>query len=256
MCPVKFFALCMLAALPWTAAVAQQQQPNPPADSASQVRPAGSYLGVSILEINAEQGVQIVRVTADTPAAKAGLKTGDILLSYNGEPVLSSQQLGRLVWETPPGRHVKVQFSREGKILTAQVVTAAPPIPTHSVNFGSNDNNWRPEFNGGLADVPIPSIAWRNMLLGMEYESLSPQLAPYFGVHEGILVRSVDNGSAAEKAGIKPGDVVVSMGDRAVAGRQDLSGCIRQQNAPGKALGVDVVRNRKHLSLTVQIAAQ
>jgi serine protease Do len=219
---------------------------------APQVRVSGSYLGISVNDSNnADQGVQIVHVTEETPAAKAGLKAGDILLAYNGEPILGSQQLGRLVWETPPGRHVKVQISRDGKISTIVVVTAAQPVPAHSADFGTEA--WRPDVNPGMTDVPIPTIAWRNALLGLEYESLSPQLAPFFGVHEGVLIRSVDTGSAAEKGGVKPGDVLVAMGDRPVAGRKDLSGCLRQQVAPGKPLQLAVVRNHKRVSLAVQL---
>jgi serine protease Do len=91
---------------------------------ATQVR-SGTYLGVQLADIDAdrakalhldeERGVEIEKVEPGSPAESAGLRAGDVLLTYNGENILGARQLGRLVSETPKGRKVRIQFWREGR---------------------------------------------------------------------------------------------------------------------------------------------
>lgn len=248
MSALKTFALCLALSLPGCAALA----PSTILQVAAQVRPAASYLGVSVVETNTDGGVQVIRVANDSPAFKAGLKPGDVLLSYNGETILSAQQLGRLVWETPPGRHIHLQYSRDGKTATITVITAPPPIAVHSVDSDPSPN-WDTGFGGALTDVPIPSIAWRNMPLGIEYEELSSQLAPAFGVRDGLLIRAVEPGSVSDKAGVKPGDVLVEVNGHPIAGRQDLSAVCRIQGTANAPVQLEVVRGRKRIQLTFQV---
>src|SRR6201996_1440109 len=99
----------------------------------------GVYLGVRLadidsdraraLHLNEERGAEVVKVEPGSPAESAGLKAGDVLVSYNGENILGAQQLGRLVSETPKGRKVKIQFWRDGKMQGAMAVLAESPGP-------------------------------------------------------------------------------------------------------------------------------
>src|SRR5579883_1998931 len=85
--------------------------------------PTGSHLGVRLTPITADRasalrlgeprGVEVQFVQPESPAAKAGIRVGDVLLTYNNEEILSPQQVGRLVAETPPGRKIKIQCWRE-----------------------------------------------------------------------------------------------------------------------------------------------
>ncbi len=85
---------------------------------------SGSYLGVMLQEIDDERakalrlseeaGVEVTRVEPDSPADKAGVKTGDVALEYNGQHVEGMEQFSRLVHETPPGREAKLVVSRSG----------------------------------------------------------------------------------------------------------------------------------------------
>src|SRR5579863_2990149 len=91
----------------------------------------GSFLGVSLAEIDNKRaaelklkeayGVEITRVEEGSPAEKAGLKSGDVVLEYNGQRVEGMEQFGRLVRETPPAREVKLIIGRNG---ATQTVTA------------------------------------------------------------------------------------------------------------------------------------
>ena len=79
----------------------------------------GTYLGVNLAEIDANRakelklkedyGVEITRVEENSPAEKAGVKAGDVVLEYNGQRVEGMEQFGRMVRETPPGREVKLK---------------------------------------------------------------------------------------------------------------------------------------------------
>src|ERR1700689_189485 len=98
----------------------QGQTVRVPVTSAGRV----SFLGVGLQEINSdrakqlklpeEAGVEITYVAADSPAAAAGLKTGDVVLQYNGQRVEGTEQFTRMVQETPEGREVKLQIFRGG----------------------------------------------------------------------------------------------------------------------------------------------
>ena len=230
---------------------------------APEVHVGGSYLGLGLVEVDADRasavklgearGAEITRVEEGSPAEKAGLKPGDILLSYNGENVLGVQQLVRLVQETPEGRKIKVQFWRDGKMQTTTVITGIPGPRLHRTPLDPGLVGLQiPEFrNFTMPDVPNPLLVWRSMTLGIECEPVDSQLAQYFGVKRGVLVRSVEKGSAAEKAGLRAGDVVTAIGDRSVATPRDLSSFMRTQRSNSKSVLVALVRDHKELTVNV-----
>ena len=92
----------------------------------------------------------------------------------------------------------------------------------------------------------------QNPMLGIVGESLAQedQLAEFFGVQEGVLVRSVKKGSAAEKAGIKAGDVITKIDDSKVGSSAEITHVLRGLKSK-KTFGLTVVRNRKEMPLTV-----
>ena len=71
------------------------------------------------LNLREERGVEVTRVEDDSPAAKGGIKTGDVVLEYNGDRVEGVEQFMRMVRETPPGRDVKLSITRNGRPTTA-----------------------------------------------------------------------------------------------------------------------------------------
>jgi serine protease Do len=228
-----------------------QSPPPPPAPPARVVTvgPAGSYLGIGIQEITAERakalklrddaGVEITRVGTDSPADKAGLKAGDVVLQYNGVKVEGLEQFSRLVRETPVGREVKLDLFRNG---APQTVTAK--IGQHPAGFPDG-------FSFRMPDVPRAFPGVRSLMLGVEAESIDGQLAQYFGVNEGVLVRSVMKSSTAEKAGIKAGDVILRVDEMKVASPAEIS--IRLRAVHGKSVPVVLMRDRKEMTLTVEV---
>jgi serine protease Do len=217
-----------------------------------------SYLGVYLVDVDAdrvgrlkmseERGVEVVNVGEGSPADNAGIKPGDVILGYNGENVLGTQQFSRLVRETPPGRKVKLQLWRDGKAQSTLAIIGAlpsrtPAIPTQFANFNL------PDIRGvKVLDVPSIIMTWTNSAVGIECEPVDSQLAQYFGVKQGVLVRSVAKDSAGEKAGFKAGDVLTAVGGRNLTNPEDLRRILRQ---PGKPAPVSLVRDHKQLTLTV-----
>lgn len=225
----------------------------------------GTYMGVMVQEIDSERaqalklpgeyGVEITRIEPDSPAERAGLKTGDVIMQYNGQRIEGMEQFKRLVSETPAGREVKLDIVRAGspQTVTVKIGSRRPPV-TFNVqgNFPMTvPGNTPQNFEFRVPDIPRSFMTWRSAALGIEAEALDGQLAQYFGVKEGVLVRSVNKGSAAEKAGIKAGDVITRVDDAKVATPADLSSTIRSQR--GKQVSLVVMRDRKEMTLSVTV---
>jgi serine protease Do len=219
----------------------------------------GSHLGVrltpmsadraSALKLDEPRGVEVQVVEAESPAAKAGIHVGDVLLTYNGEEILSPQQLGRLVGETPPGRKIKVQFWRDGKSHAAVVIPEA-----NEVRAGDPSTPVLDARALQIGDIPRPLVVWENVALGIECEPLDSQLAEFFGVPTGgILIRQVAKGMVGDRAGLKAGDVIRSVDTRAVAAPKDLISYLRTRNEPGRALVIQIMRNHKPSTMTISL---
>ena len=101
-------------------------------------------------------------------------------------------------------------------------------------------------------EMPRFNMAYRSPMLGIEGESLQSQaqLAEFFGVKDGVLVKAVTRNSAAEKAGIKAGDVIVKVDDSKVSSSTEITRALRELRSK-KTFTVTVVRNKKEMPLTV-----
>lgn len=222
----------------------------------------GGYLGVGVRDVNAdrakalklpeEAGVEVTDLPdANSPASLAGLKVGDVVMQYNGQRVEGNEQFSRLVRETPPGREVKLQIYRNGN---PQTITAKIGARPDGITFQGQLIPGGPltaTIPRTMTDVPLPLMSWRVGSLGAEVEALHPQLAEAFGVKEGVLVRAVTKGSAADRAGLKAGDVITRVGDARVATPADLSTHI--QAARGQSAALAVTRERKEITVMVTL---
>ena len=223
---------------------------------------SGSFLGVGVAEISSdrahalnlreEYGVEITHVDEDSPAEKAGLKSGDVVQQYNGQRVEGIEQFQRMVHETPAGRAVKLEIVRNGSSLSLTASIGARKMKTYTsakelIGPGAIEI---PDIH--LPDIPQISTTWRTAILGVEAESLGPQLAEYFGVKEGVLVRAVVKGSAAEKAGIKAGDVITKVDQTTVTTAGELSGAVHAAHSR-KSFPVQLMRDHREMSISVTL---
>ncbi len=246
------------------------QPPEPPfAPNAYAFHMAGSsqsFLGVGVAEITGnrardlrlkeEQGVEITRVEDDSAAAKAGLKIGDVVLEYQGQRVEGMEQFVRLVRETPAGREVKLLISRNGSTQTVPVMMGSqrgPALLGHNAQWF--DMPTMPSMAPMQPDVPRLFTTWSSSMLGIEAEGLNEQLGEYFGVKEGVLVRSVAKNSPAEKAGIKAGDVLVKVDQTKVTSPSEVTGAVHAAR-PRKTFPVEIIRERHPLTLSVTMESE
>ena len=250
------------------------QAATPRARAAASVSTDTPYLGIGVQDVDSDRaavlklkevrGAEITSVTENGPAAKAGIKDGDVVLEFNGQPVEGKDQLARLVRETPVGRQVKIGVWRNGAMQTVTATMEAKKGGNVMVFGGDGAPFPLPEGripdiqNFKMPDIEIPrfQMLYPSPLLGIQGESLGnqDQLAEFFGVKEGVLVKFVNHNSAADKAGIKAGDVIVKVEDTKVNSTQEITTALRA-NRSKKNLTVTVVRNKKEMPLTVTIDA-
>jgi len=224
----------------------------------------GSFLGVGVAEIDAsrskalklkeEAGVEVTRVEQDSPAEKAGLKVGDVVLEYNDQRVDGTEQFVRLVHETPAGRSARLLISRNG---TQQTLSAAIGVRRGMLGGGEMLRGLprmeMPEIQ--IPDVPKAYMTWRSARLGIDAESVESQLAEFFGVKEGVLVRSVIRESAAEKAGIRAGDVITRIDSSQVTSPRDITTLLRGLHDV-KNVPVTLVREKREMTVTVTLEGE
>jgi serine protease Do len=221
-----------------------------------------SYLGVDIQDVTAdrlgalklkdERGVEVTMVDQDAPAGKAGIREHDVILQFNGVAVESEEQLRRMLRETPPGRTVTLGLSRDGSPLNISLQLA---------DRGKIATTMKPRMaipRVRIPDVEAPGFAFQmqtySSVLGVQTENLSRQLGEYFGVKngEGVLVRSVEKGSAAEKAGLKAGDVIVRADNQKLSDRADLSQVLRGHHEGGKVT-LGIMRDKREQTIVVDL---
>ena len=220
-----------------------------------------SFLGVGLREVDStrakelklkeERGAEITSVQADSPAEKAGFQKGDVVLDYNGQHVEGAEQFGRLVRETPPGRTVKVGVWRNGGSQTLTATVAAKNSKALGEMLGGLRGLNPSELN--IPEIPRVFTMTRSAMLGVDAEGIEGQLAQFFGVKQGVLVRSVFKNTPAEKAGLKAGDVVTKVDGTDVGSTSELTSALRART--GKSFPLTVMREKRESAINVTLDA-
>jgi serine protease Do len=231
-----------------------------------------AYLGVDIADITSdrlgalklkeEKGVEVTMVDQDAPAGKAGVKEHDVILDLNGTAIESKTQLHRMIHETPAGRVVTLGLSRDGQPMTIKVQLA--DRSKEFAHMGPKDWNWDSKnFHveippmPNLPDFEVPNMGvvyvHSSMRSGLMVENLTPQLGEFFGAKNGsgVLVRSVEKGSRADKAGLREGDVIVRVADQPVHDTSDFTHALHDHSAG--SVSVSVIRDKREQTLTLTL---
>ncbi len=257
-------ALAFLLLLTGVGVFRSQEAPEPPRPPELPAFPEAlfgegqAWLGVRLSEVTAEKarelklpgeyGAVVVGVEENSPAAKAGVAKNEVILEFAGERVRSVTQLQRLVRETPPGRAFTLAISRAGQTRTLNLkLEGREP---HEFEFFLRGVPM-PDFHGPAFDFAFGQRA----SLGVSAEELTRQLADYFGVKQGkgVLVREVVVGSAAEKGGIKAGDVIVRIDGTEVGSPTELRRALPRDVEEKRKVAVTVVRDRREQTLSVEL---
>jgi serine protease Do len=179
------------------------------------------WLGVSIQEVTSDlaeefgvkdlKGSLVSGVMKGSPAEKAGIKQGDVILQYNGRLVEDTGHLRNMVSQTPINTTVKVKLFRNKKELVVDVVIAELPkklaeaLPQEKESQESNE-----EESGALA--------------GLVVRELTPDLARRFGFdasEKGVVVVKIETGSRLFEAGIRPGDIILQINQKTITSLED-----------------------------------
>lgn len=226
-----------------------------------------SYLGVGVMDLGEEagreiglvdpHGIEITSVRSGSPAEKAGLRRGDYVLTYRNERVEGQEQFARLVRETPVGRVVELGTVRDGRrsALSVEIGQRETRIETRRVMEAAEEGMDRigRELSGltfRLGDsMPRVRIASSNRRLGVELEDIEGQLAEYFGVERGVLVTQVREGSPADEAGLRAGDVIVGVDGRESRRSRDIDRLL--EDGSREPVSIEIVRDRSKVDLEI-----
>jgi serine protease Do len=230
--------------------------------------PAQGYLGVGTHDIDNEhaaqlklkdtRGAEVVTVDHDAPGPKAGLRVHDVILQMNNQTVEGEAQFGRMLREMAPGRTVALLVSRDGVqqtitvTLCDQAALEANAWSQHTpVEPDEDDNLSLPSPHSGFGSGFLSSLGMNPAYTGLELDMLGPQLADFFGVHDGqgLLVRRVDDNSPGSVAGLRAGDVIMTVNGRIVATTSQWFRTMRANK--GKHVQLTVMRDHKEATVTL-----
>jgi S1-C subfamily serine protease len=236
--------------------------------------PSG-YLGVEITDVDADKaqalklkeirGAVITLIDHDAPAGQIGLKVNDVVLAINGQNVAGAEQFGRMLHEIPPGRKISLEISRDGNIQTLAVQLVDRKALDHDIwgRIGNDVAGVGPMaaaptmgvMTGG--DAPIPpsgfhmSLFTSTLNVGAMVEPLTSQMAEYFGVQGGLMVKQIRKKSEAAAAGFKAFDVILKVGADSILTSADWDRALRSNQ--GKPVQVTILRDKKQQTITLQV---
>ncbi|TSA04211.1 MAG: Do family serine endopeptidase [Nitrospiraceae bacterium] len=195
------------------------------------------WLGVGIQEVTADlaakfsikenDGVLVNDVFENEPAARAGLKPGDIIAKVDGRRVETPAGLSRAVAGLTPGTKIELDVIRNGERRTV------------TVDLGERKED------AVVASIPAPPLQ-PEVKLGLSVQDLTPELADKFKIKDqkGVLVNKVDPGSVAQEQGLREGDLIKEVNRQAVASSEEFKSAVAQAKK-GESVLLRVVRENR-----------
>lgn len=245
-----------------------------------------AYLGVQLREETEreEGGARVLHVVEDSPAAKAGIEEGDIIVRFDGHTVRGPMSLTQRIHEKSPGDRVSITVIRDGEQEKFEAVLGdhgalhgrlhRQKMEELGIELPEMDpeawGHYEKELKKGLKNLQdlndsgmkriSPRIRvlewWGKPKLGVQLVETTPELRRHLGGHEdaGVLVSKVLSGTPAERAGIKVGDLIVAVDEEEVASPEELREALDEKE--GTTFAVDVIRDKRRVSLEVTINAE
>jgi serine protease Do len=189
------------------------------------------WLGVQIQEVTPEiaqslgmpkeKGALVARIEPNSPAAKAGLKTGDVVVGVNGTSVDRLKDLPRLVAEQPAGQKVDLAILRGGRSVAVPVVVAKAPSDQVAAAGDHRRNG-----DAGQSDS-----------LGLALAPITPETKQRFGLAddaEGVVITAIKRDSDAAQQGLRPGDVITQVNDHRVGSPADVATEVKAAEQAGR----------------------
>ncbi|MDY6862484.1 MAG: DegQ family serine endoprotease [Thermodesulfobacteriota bacterium] len=170
------------------------------------------WLGIMVQELtpelakalgsNLKSGALVAQVMEDTPAEKAGIKRGDILIDFDGKEIKSSSDLPKLVAATPVEKLARITIIRKGEEKKFYVKVGKMPEDEIKVSGKQSEKN----------------------VLGIKVSSINPNIASIFGIEDksGVIITGIEPYSPADKAGLREGDIILEINRNAIEGVGDV----------------------------------
>lgn len=188
-------------------------------DIADQLKKNGkvtrAYLGVAMQDVDRNlaeayklpkpEGALVTQVAPASPAEKAGLKAGDVILKYNGTAISRTSELLNYLNRTSPNQSIQLEILRDDKIRQIQATLTTSPDDTPAKNTGTN-----------------PNVAKKGPVLGVAIRSLSEAELKQLGLKGAVLIQDVNRGGLAAQSKMLPGDVVTKINNKAVLNANDF----------------------------------
>ena len=178
------------------------------------------YMGIGISDVTPEnakffkvdnnEGAVVTQVESGSPAAKAGVKVGDVITELDGQKVSDASQLQIDVGQKQPGTNIKLDVLRDGRTVTVPVTLEAMGSRDHDGNETSTNEHGKPRWGLGLTDMT---------------PELREQLQASSDLH-GAVVEQVQPGSPADNAGLQRGDVIVEVNRHPVQNAADVQSAL------------------------------
>ncbi|MDO9711227.1 DegQ family serine endoprotease [Paracraurococcus lichenis] len=212
------------------------------------------WLGVNIQQVTDEiaeslglqggaRGALVARAQDDGPAAKGGIRNGDVVLKFNGQEVREMRNLPRIVADTPVGRGVPVVVWRDGKEQTLEVTVGELPPETQQAAATPGPQAARPTELSGL---------------GLRVGPISPEVRERFSLkpeQKGVVVMEVAPNSPAAERELRPGDVIVEVQQERVNTPQEVQQrleALRKQNRPTALLLIETPQGQRFVPLRLR----
>ncbi len=259
-------------ALAVASVVAQSAQSNERPRTRVWLDGRGAQIGVSVEDV--ENGVRIEDVDTESPASKAGLRVGDVVVEVDGERVRSARQFSRLIQESPEGKSVSLGVMRDGKRQTLQVTPESGrfTFDVDTDRIGREVERSMRDLEPRLRELEprlreleprlrefrmnppfdfrwdgLPRITSPRARLGVQLNEMTPELAEYFGAKGGgVLIARVTPDSPAAKAGLKAGDVITSIDGDRISDTDDLVDELRDKDGE---VTIGIVRDKSETNV-------
>lgn len=172
------------------------------------------WLGVSIQDLNEDlrsyfgvkekEGVIIVKIFKESPAEEAGLKEGDLILSYDSKPIKATHDLIRLVSFTEVGEVIGMRIIRDAKEKTVNVKIKISPTEEEA--------------------MPVESVKKEAVFRGIEVSDITLAYKQRFGIKEdkGVVITYIEDGSSADKSGLAVGDMILKVEGKKIETKEDF----------------------------------
>lgn len=188
-------------------------------DIADQLKKNGkvtrSYLGVAMQDVDRNlaeayklpkpEGALVTQVAPNSPAEKAGLKAGDVILKYNGSAISRTSELLNYLNRTSPNQSIQLEILRDDKMHQIQAILSTSPDDTPAKESANTS-----------------TAAKKGPVIGVAIRSLSEAEVKQLGLKGGVLIQDVNRGGLASQSKMLPGDVVTKINNKAVLNANDF----------------------------------